>query len=191
MFLLHLLHFLLDLARPLGASWTTLAVSANVKEQQWHQGLFRITKFPHPVTQSEVINPWSLVSTIQFFRSLPRNLVTIGPGTHGGTGEKNTELEVTHKIGGQGTRCSSPTLSDTPELLLLGSQEPVNGAAHPGENNVLRNVRGCLSATLVWNICIFSFKEMQIYAAKVLQKNLIRSSTSARQVSKGSLWCMY
>lgn len=37
----------------------------------------------------------------------------------------------------------------------------------------------------------FSFKEMQIYAAKVLQKNLIRSSTSARQVSRGSLRCMY
>ena len=73
--------------------------------------------------------------------------MTMGPGTRGGTGEKNTELEVTHKIGGQGTRCSSPTLPDTPELFLPGSQEPVNGAADPGENNVLRN-RGAAWAQL-------------------------------------------
>lgn len=141
------LHFLLDLAAPLGAVWTTLAVSADVKEQQCYQGPFGSLN-PSPSHAERGHKP-----SVTCIHNLILSVTThkphdhIGQGTHGRLTRK--QLEVMHKIGGQ-SHCPSSTLWHT-WIPLLGSQDPVNGAAHhlSRREQCPQKHRSCLSLTLL------------------------------------------
>lgn len=117
------LHFLLDLAMPLGAASSTIAVSVDVEEQQWHQGPFGSLN-PSPCHAE-----WGHKPSVTCIQNLILPVTTQKPhehrsGTHG-------RLTRKQRFGSDAQNRRSNSLSlllplpDTPELFFLDHRTPL------------------------------------------------------------------